>query len=955
MNLDDDYDQEIDEGYDQEIFEDIIDYGKFNEFLNISLDTEFQGQEPITLQYIVEGAEYKDDFETEEIVSLTRNLKVKIIVVDISFQELYSELELKQFQLDKNCVVYFRDFKKEPTKSVLIETFLTYLYISRFKDYMLKHKITIVVSLWFYFSAKDLNIAFGSEYMRRKYLDSFSKIKQRRALVGRMDILNNDFTSIIQFKFILKDLSGLEKAGLSQMAQSFSIKMSKLTAFDNYKTKMKEGLISNPILFLEYGLVDAEITLAISKAVIKNFNLMLVEIFDIIDEKYHYNSLNIPTTIGVLVSNMYLKYLNLKVFKGDMAIQAAMVKQGVLNPSNKNYKENQILFDKLNTFKSLEDLKDALDVDKLLRNELQRFLNSHSCLKYCIYQYASTKYLIELSNLANTYALSMVAGGRIVNERPKETFISTAMDIDIVSAYGDILRKQSFILGRPNVYSRSINQTNNLDLGQFLDKYYKNLSNKNYQIIVSGELTFKQDLIFSRYISETGAESKFNKFDPDESSTFKSSHPLILLRTQILNGIITDSTWNILKKVCTSQEIKEIKSLKVESALYWLDSDRIDSIELLANIFLKDNGQLFFNRKMQTVVDNRTKKWFAIPFEPIIGSIVKRRKEIKSSGVNFGLQQSLKLWVNTVYGVLCSVYFDLNNVVLGNIITSTIRTCCWLMAKAFNSYISVTDGGISCLNQYTYLKKNSKKPGLHFLSSFYLYSCHKSVIIAPLGNKNWDEIFKDIKENSITLGSLAQMALEHLTDFWANYNIEITFSLEIKNIVERGAYLLKAHYMVYIYDFNQGKWSDNPFYKIRGFRFEKEQEYQNPMYDLLKYIANKGDLDSSYYIPNNSQYLTTKLLKINSWKESLIDKKYSEYGQDILPGDSIYQIQNFRLNNPHINLDDLKMFKTIDRRTKKSVKLKDGTILKPVLFEKYLSSYGVSRMIYQMCINKLRD
>ncbi len=83
----------------------------------------------------------------------------------------------------------------------------------------------------------------------------------------------------------------------------------------------------------------------------------------------------------------------------------------------------------------------------------------------------------------------------------------------------------------------------------------------------------------------------------------------MLLRKEIKNGFITNEIWDALTKLCTAQEFKEIKNFNVISAIYWLDSDRVNSVEELANEFLKDRGEYSFDSNLNTLVDTRTYKW----------------------------------------------------------------------------------------------------------------------------------------------------------------------------------------------------------------------------------------------------------------------------------------------------------------------------------------------------------
>ncbi len=101
--------------------------------------------------------------------------------------------------------------------------------------------------------------------------------------------------------------------------------------------------------------------------------------------------------------------------------------------------------------------------------------------------------------------------------------------------------------------------------------------------------------------------------------------------------------------------------------------------------------------------------------------------------VSFATQDSIKLVINTLWGLLTSPFFDINNVVCSELVTSSIRTNVWKMAKALNTHLSITDGGPYSLEKVTYIKSKIRKPGLNSFSSYEYYSNSRSIVIKPLG------------------------------------------------------------------------------------------------------------------------------------------------------------------------------------------------------------------------------
>lgn len=109
-----------------------------------------------------------------------------------------------------------------------------------------------------------------------------------------------------------------------------------------------------------------------------------------------------------------------------------------------------------------------------------------------------------------------------------------------------------------------------LTLKQMMLKLSKIAKNNIYKVVVRGKLSFSQDLIFSKIVPEV-LDSKridYNKQDPSVSSLIGD---FVLLRQEIINGVLTYNTWDIIKKVASTQELKEFNNLIVVSAIYWED------------------------------------------------------------------------------------------------------------------------------------------------------------------------------------------------------------------------------------------------------------------------------------------------------------------------------------------------------------------------------------------------
>jgi hypothetical protein len=93
-----------------------------------------------------------------------------------------------------------------------------------------------------------------------------------------------------------------------------------------------------------------------------------------------------------------------------------------------------------------------------------------------------------------------------------------------------------------------------------------------FYILVSGQLSFDQDLIHLKvpHSSVASPDNKIQNFMeiPVDKQAIESD--FLLLRREIINGVITQSALEILLKVSTNLELVEIYNLEVVSALYFL-------------------------------------------------------------------------------------------------------------------------------------------------------------------------------------------------------------------------------------------------------------------------------------------------------------------------------------------------------------------------------------------------
>ena len=525
---------------------------------DLYVDTEFSALGGISIQVVCK-------LKIEEAI-----FSFKFIILDSSFC-----LKLKNLKFDidawaeeNQCYYFFMDLRENPVQNPVCQKIIDLLYNTYNLQFDKRKTLKFNLNFFFYYSPHDVNYSFGRAFMKKQYTAKASTVYQNRCLGGYFSFSLVECLNPCYFKITLKDLSGLEKYGLSTMASTYQINFKKDPLLDNYKEKMDEALLLYPKEFLTYGLRDATVLDEIMAACVKGFNDIMKDCLGIHNIDYYFTTTSIPMTIGSLVAQVFLKYLNSVVFKDDLSIQTAMFRNGIISRLSSSYGLSLKFMDELKTLKSLNEIKEELqnNIDFAIR--AQKLVTSRSSLKYRTYQYASAQYITEMSVDNELYTTSIVSGGRVINEQPNEVYIENAADFDISQAYGGELNRTIYPIGRPNIYTSIPGQDKTLSLREFMRKYRKDLKLGLYKIIVEGKLSFKQDLIYSRVISQSSVEKRVSNLDPEDPDTYTGSAPHVLLQNEILKGVITRDVYEKIELISTVKEKKEFLDLKVLSAIY---------------------------------------------------------------------------------------------------------------------------------------------------------------------------------------------------------------------------------------------------------------------------------------------------------------------------------------------------------------------------------------------------
>jgi hypothetical protein len=180
--------------------------------------------------------------------------------------------------------------------------------------------------------------------------------------------------------------------------------------------------------------------------------------------------------------------------------------------------------------------------------------------------------------------------------------------------------------------------------------------------------------------------------------------------------------------------MKEINELEVVSAIYFFDEDCCTDKRNYFNKIMQDTGKYKFNFSKSSFTDTRSHCFYLFPLKEYILPIIQKRKELKSDlkvaydPEKKGMEVLLKYNINTLWGLIASVYFPINNVMVAEQVTSNIRLYVYMMSRVLNCFQTITDGGAYCLNEVCYFKEfqSFRKPGLY---DFFIFQKMKKLEI----------------------------------------------------------------------------------------------------------------------------------------------------------------------------------------------------------------------------------
>jgi hypothetical protein len=454
-----------------------------------------------------------------------------------------------------------------------------------------------------------------------------------------------------------------------------------------------------------------------------------------------------------------------------------------------------------------------------------------------------------------------------------------------------------------------------MSLGELIDKHHCNFVPGLWNATVSGLLPFAQDLIFSKQttikqirsavlgkaLAEVGDLSSIEQVEQELSQL---PGIFALARRNIENGIITHDIWELLLKVCTNSELKAIRALKVESAIYYdkrLESKSVD--EWCKTVFRSEC-------EIDSGHDGRCRNWCRVPIGGFMGPLLEERTRIKKlcttqlKQENYELycelnakQTLFKLFINTLYGVLASPYFEISNVVVANCITAKARLGTWMMNKALGTWESITDGGAYQLSTVRFLSKSARLPGLSALADNGNWLDYKhGRTEGNLGALNWNgdywtEFTSMVDANAGRL--LDKLASEHINNFWGRYDLVFPYNINHKaeNTFEQFASWNKTDYAfrrvafkgteikpTFYTDADGHEWDVSGVkIKARGEHFDlSKPDTVAPKIEILIHVLNGSD-----DFPTKRTWLQHHILRCGEAKRA------EQNG--LIPGDSLVQ------------------------------------------------------------------
>lgn len=452
-------------------------------------------------------------------------------------------------------------------------------------------------------------LKFSKSKVPQNYYDYIAQVKGLKGNFNLRINKENKENKVYEVNCKIKDLYSYGYSKLEVLASTLGIQVDK--ELKEGKNEMEKNLLTKEDrkTFLDYAINDVLILEKINNELPIFINKIFHQLFKGL-KFTEFTTETLPGTYGGIVNELILIFIHSHF--------------GELDAKNRNPR-----FEKINK---------KLGIKKHVKSKTKKLGT--------LLEGSSQETLLTMFSNTSAVLGALIAGGRTINNCPEKCVTEEALDIDIVGCYTEILKNISYPVGLPIVVANTMDQKKQT-LKQFLKEHENNLHDNLWTIIVSGNLTFDQDLIYSKLTTAEKIEKQFNKsldksLKGDSISRTSDSDLIgdhIILTQELKNSILTSDLLHAIKKIASSKEYAEILNTEVETAIYYSKSDELskeDFLKYWENFSTNDINKMYtFDTKTQSIPDVRPRKWTKIPLEKMMTLLQNIRKEYKTEAKNY--------------------------------------------------------------------------------------------------------------------------------------------------------------------------------------------------------------------------------------------------------------------------------------------------------------------------------
>lgn len=638
--------------------------------------------------------------------------------------------------------------------------------------------------------------------------------------------------------------------------------------------------------------------------------------------------------------------------------------------------------------------------DRLEEDETQSLYHARSrFINTVLDAGASTTLAYRTDSAVN---LAVVAGGRCNNERPyKLGWQGSWINPDMSGCYGNALRDFEYPVGKPRVWAWEDGKQG-IPLGEFLKQFERELVDNLWVASLWCEkMPFVQDLLYSKPIDplalrktvlqylrtddvdyedpgknpwldlDTEAQEQFLE-GGSEPTVKRLPSEMILLREELINAPLTSNSLEVLKAVCTKREWSAfLKEVRVKALVYYPKSERVSLEEFRTRMATYSAEIEAFETPSGTYnAVKRPEFWTTIPLVDFVGPLLDDRKRIKKAMkatkdpkekvLLNGEQTFLKLVINTTYGVLCSIFFDVSNAVLASNITDRARVGAWQMAKSLGCVHTITDGGYFDADRVPVLRprREGQLVGMEGLATLFLAVDSRAVKRwADTNNCTYSEERLELPDGvripevlqklrtegeGRTIGMFmangwddrcSDVVLARIKEFWAPYGLGFNYGIENKDTEYTDALAYSSRSDYFFID-HTGKEQAKIRGTVKGLVSDWEDELENGRFKLSEAKLLPGTDETTLpdtinnepvkrrfmravhrwivesvweWDPDDTVGLQSTTMKLALWKA--LD------GSLVAPNCNYHKVlRNFAINDTHFPMPDYKTAKKTSRR-----------------------------------------